>query len=213
MKISILKQSALLVLLGLLAPGAYGALLTFDEVIAGETTFAFDGDGDGVDDVIFTTTDPGGFNTAGPGANMTYIDEPGLEGTSLLDPDLRVDFLVGAVDSITFGFALNSETEDDFANFYLYDSLDNLIATASQVGLYTLPDGVNRSNFPEGLISLSFSGVASYGLFDFTSDYGRYIIDNMEGTFGTTEVAEPGTLALLGIGLLGMGLIRQRRIP
>lgn len=154
MKILTLEHLALFFLLGMLAPNAFGALLTFDEVVAGATTFAFDGDG--VDDVIFTTTDPSVFNTAGPGANMTYIDEPGLEGTSLLNPDLRVDFQVGAVDSLTFGFALNSFTEDEFAFFDLYDSLDNLIASVSQVGLYTFPDGFNRSNFPEGLI---FGGV------------------------------------------------------
>ncbi|MBA2624599.1 MAG: hypothetical protein H0U89_03195 [Acidimicrobiia bacterium] len=81
--------------------------ITFNQVITGARTFSFDGDGDGLPDVIFSTTDPAGFNTTGPGSNQMFINEPGLEGTALLNPDLRVDFLVGAEDSLQFGFALN----------------------------------------------------------------------------------------------------------
>jgi len=36
-------------------------------------------------------------------ANQQFIDEPGLEGTSDLDPDLRADFLNGATGSLAFG--------------------------------------------------------------------------------------------------------------
>lgn len=204
----------LLAALALVGTNASAALITFDAVVVGETSFGFDGDGDSLDDVIFSTSDPLGFRTAGPGPNQSFINEPGLEGTSLLDPDLRVDFLVGAVNSIAFGFALNSTTEDDFASFSLYDSADNLIASTSLLGLYTLPDGVNRSSFPEGFLSLSFNGLASYGLFDFTSDAGRFIIDNFQGTFGTTEeisVPEPTTLSLLGAALLFASVARRRR--
>lgn len=205
--------TVLMLVLGLLiaSPGkTVAALLTFDDLIAGATSYSFDGDGDLIDDVIFTTTDPFGFNTVGPGSNMSYIHQPGLEGTSLLSPDLRVDFLVGAVGSLGFGFALDSFTEDDTASFYVYDAADNLLASVAQFGLYTLPDGIHPSNFPEGYISTSFSGVGSYALFDFTSDVGRYIIDDFEGTFGTTEVPEPTTLLLLGSGLVGVAVLRRK---
>jgi hypothetical protein len=168
---------------------ANAAILTFDDLIYGETSYGFDGDGDGVDDVLFTTTDPEGFRTIGPGTNMTYINEPGLEGTSLLATDLRVDFLVGAVNSLSFGFALDSYTEDDTATISVYDYSDTLLATVTQNGFYTTtPYGT--SSFPEGHISVSFSGVATYATFDFTSDWGRFIIDNLEGEFGTTERPE-----------------------
>ena len=56
---------------------AGSAIITFDDVISGEVSYGFDGDGDLIDDVIFSTIDPLGFNTVGPGANMTYIAEPG----------------------------------------------------------------------------------------------------------------------------------------
>ena len=49
-------------LTGLLILGVFGvanaALLTFDDLITGQTTYSYDGDGDAIDDVIFTTTDP-----------------------------------------------------------------------------------------------------------------------------------------------------------
>lgn len=192
------------------------ALITFDDAISGATSYSFDGDGDSIDDVIFTTTDPSGFNTVGPGANMSYIDEPGLEGSTLINPDLRVDFLVGAIDFLRFGFALDDfqETVNTHASFEVYNSADMLLASAFEYGLYTLPDGTNRSNFPEGIIDVSFAGTAAYAIFDFNNDITggqRYIIDNFEGTFGSSEVPEPSSLLLMGIGLAGLGLVRRKK--
>ena len=190
---------------------AKAALITFDSLVMGQTSFGFDGDGDSLNDVIFSTTDPLGFNTIGPGLFMTHINEPGLEGTSLLNPDLRVDFLVGATGFLNFGFALNSVTEDDTASFSVFDASNNLLASSTLLGFFTLPDSINQSSFPEGYISTTFPGVASYATFDFTSDFGRYIIDNFEGNFGTTErVPEPATLLLLGSGFAVMAMIRRK---
>jgi len=206
---------SLVAALGLVCASASAdaAILTFDDLITGQTSYAFDGDGDGVNDVVFTTTDPAGFNTVGPGTNMTYIREPGLEGTSLLDPDLRVDFLVGAENGLKFGFAVDSEFEGpgSFASFSVFDAAGTLLASSTQPGLFTTPDGVNPSNYPEGMIDVAFGGRAAYALFNFNSDFGRFIIDDFEGTFGTTEVPEPASLTLLALGLAGMRAFRRAR--
>lgn len=196
---------------------SYATIINFNDAIMGQTSYKFDADNDGKYDVIFSTTDPYGFNTAGPGSNMTYIQEPGLEGTALLNPDLRVDFLTKAKDSLKFGFALDSSSPgaDTWTSFYVYDATGNLLASDTKFGLYTKPDGVNDSNFPEGQISVNFSGVAAYALFDFNSESGRYIIDNFEGTYGSTEVPtvpEPSTLLLLGAALTGAGLLRKKMV-
>jgi hypothetical protein len=197
---------------------SHASVITFNDAITGATTYQFDSDSDGINDVIFSTSDPSGFNTVGPGANMTYISEPGLEGTALLNTDLRVDFLNQAKNSLSFGYALDSASanSDTWTKFLVYDAGGNMLASATSYGQYTYPDGVNKSNYPEGEISVIFSGIASYALFDFNSDYGRYIIDNFTGTYGSTEVPpnpavpEPSTFILFGVGLAGLGFLRRR---
>ncbi|MBN1380986.1 MAG: PEP-CTERM sorting domain-containing protein [Deltaproteobacteria bacterium] len=188
---------------------SFATVETFDDLITGQTSYGFDADNDGMDDVVFSTTDPYGFNTVGPGEYMTYIQQPGLEGTSLLNPDLRVDFLTKAKDYLKFGFALDSDSDnaDTWTSFKVYDAAGNEIASDFEYGYYTYPNGTDPSNYPEGVIEVTFTGIAAYALFDFSSDYGRYIIDNFEGTYGTTEVPtipEPATIILLGLGVVGL---------
>jgi hypothetical protein len=163
-----MKKKLLVLATGMFLAGIVGvanaAIITFDDAISGATSYEFDGDGDLINDVTFSTTDPYGFNTAGPGSNMTYIEEPGLEGTSLLVEDLRVDFFNGAVDKLAFGFALNSFTEDDIANFKVFNSSGELLSSTTITGTYTTTSS-GQSNFPEGYLEVIFSGVASYSGF------------------------------------------------
>ena len=197
----------------LAASPAAATIITFDDAISGATTFNFDADNDGLDDVTFSTTDPAGFNTAGPGPNQQFINEPGLEGTTLLNPDLRVDFLVGAEGSLKFGFAINQG--DDLAGaivFSVFDAGNNLLASATG-------DAVKgTSSFPEGLLTVTFAGTAAYATFDFNNSIAgqRYIIDNFEGAFGTTEnpVPEPAIWLqlILGFGVAGAALRSGRRL-
>ncbi|XWK89171.1 MAG: PEP-CTERM sorting domain-containing protein [Phormidium sp.] len=214
-KLSMVTAGSVFIALGTIS-SAQGAIITFNDAISGAPSYSFDGDGDGINDVIFTTTDPNGFNTVGPGPNMTYVQQPGLEGTSLLPVDLRVDFLVGAENYLKFGFALNSGTESPqtFTSFQVYDRNNNLLASDLEYGRYTYPNGTMPSSFPEGVIETNFTGVAAYALFNFSSDFGRYLIDNFEGNFGTTEVSVPepaSTLGLLALGTLGAGSMLKRQ--
>lgn len=215
---SFLRATASALLVGAIAASpASAAVITFDTLVSGVTSYGYDGDADGIKDVIFSTTDPFGFNTAGPGSNMTYIHEPGIEGTSLLNPDLRVDFLRRATGSLTFGYALDSSVSAPayFGSIRLFDTGGIEIASASQQGAFTTtipPTGL--SSFPEGEISVSFAGEAAYAIFDFTSEFGRYIVDDVAGTFGSTErppLPEPATLVLLGVGLAGLGFSRRMK--
>ena len=190
---------------------AQAALLTFDDAISGATSYSFDGDGDLINDVIFTTTDSSGFNTVGPGPNQLYIDEPGLEGTTLLSPDLRVDFLNGAITNLSFGFAMSYPLTTPLnvgVTFAVYNNSDTLLGSIYQAADFTLPNGTDPSDFPEALVSLDFLGIASYAVFDFSGSSTRYIVDNFEGTFGSTEnipeVPVPAAVWLFGTALFGL---------
>lgn len=191
---------------------ASAAQITFNDVVTGATSYAFDGDGDGIKDVTFSTTDPGGFRTIGPGLNQSYILEPGLEGTSLLPVDLRVDFAKGPTGTLTFAFALNSSVAAPAyaATFQVFDASGTLLGENTVAGAYTATSS-GSSSFPEGVLSVSFAGTASYGLFNFTSQSGRYIIDNFTGNFGSApDVPEPSNLALAAAGLMAFMLARAR---
>ena len=200
--------------------------LTFDDAISGATSYSFDQNKDGIVDATFSTTDPSGFNTVGPGPNMTFINEPGLEGTTTLSPDLRVSFPLGAVGSLGFGFAMSSSiaTPNLTVTFRVYDASNNLLATATQTAAFTQPVPPTPSSYPEGQVSVSFSGTAAYATFDFNgTDASRYILDNFTGTFGSserpTEAAPPANiptlsewgLILLSTLLAGVALYTSRR--
>jgi hypothetical protein len=193
---------------------ARAAVLTFTNDIIGQTSYVVDVDNDGIDDVRISTTDPGGFNSIGPGLNQTYIQEPGLEGTSLQDPDLRIEFLAGALRQLSFAFALLSDAEGPgtFASVAVYDIEDNLLGTSAAPGLFTMTQA-GTSSFPEGILTVNFAGTASYGHFNFSSDFGRYIIDNVEGAFGASEIPEPWTAPLVIFGTAMIALRRAARWP
>ncbi len=162
------KMAGLCARVALLMPLAaclQGATVTFSNLVAGATSYGFDGDGDTIADVVFSTTDPLGFNTSGPGPFQLYVYQAGLEGTSLLNPDLRVDFLHGATGSIQFGFAVNSQAPgaNVFAGFQLFDAGNNLLGSATVLGA-RFPIPPIQSTFAEGQLSLMFSGRAAYGL-------------------------------------------------
>ncbi|WP_292748388.1 PEP-CTERM sorting domain-containing protein [Nostoc sp. NMS4] len=100
------------------------------------------------------------------------------------------------------------EGSNTFAAFNLFDANGNSLASAQELAV------LGTSDFPEGEIQLNFSGVAAYGTFNFSSDFGRYIIDNFEGNFGFTEVVtsvpEPATILGSGIAL-GVGALFHKR--
>jgi len=97
-------------------------------------------------------------------------------------------------------------------------AVDNAIAT---LGLF---DGNSSTTAPDGFLSMGdkgqinfnlSSGVATTGLFLYIGEVG----DNGEAAAGTitvrntpVSIAEPGTFALAGLALAGLGLLRSRKV-
>lgn len=208
---------------------SHAAIVTFDKLVEGTSRFTLDADGDYMRDVTFSTTDPAGFSRDGPSVgHQNYISGPGLEGTSELAPDVRVDFLQGAVGPLSFAFVMDPRPSSSLrlpipgVTFSVFDPSHVLIASVSAGADYTKKmDPKQVSQFPEARLTATFSGVASYALFDFDSvESRRYMLDNFAGTFGSSEgvpptegipaIPEPRTAILLAFGLATVLLMTQR---
>ena len=189
--------------------------IDFETLLATQSVFGFDFNNDGIDDVRFSTTNPGGFNTGGPDPS-TQVHATGqvLETSSLSAPDIRVDFLGGATGPLQVGFALLTDVGelDQGLLIEVFDQADNQLGATFQRGeLLPITTGLGSgvSGFPEGLISVSFPGVASYALLDATTTGTRFVIDDFTGTFSPETIPEPGSLAVLGFS--GLVLLGRRR--
>jgi hypothetical protein len=190
-------------------------VVDFETLVATQAVFGFDINNDGIDDVRFSTTNPGGFNTGGPDPS-TQVHATGqvLETSSLSAPDIRVDFLGGATGPLQVGFALLTDVGelDQGLLIEVFDQANNQLGSTFQRGeLLPITTGLGSgvSGFPEGLISVSFPGVASYALLDATTTGTRFVIDDFTGTFSPETIPEPGSLPVLGFS--GLVLLGRRR--
>lgn len=75
-----------------------------------------------------------------------------------------------------------------------------------------LPIGYNSNSVIAGTLTLASQSFTTLGLID--GVYESYLPseDFVRMVISTASVLEPGTLALLGIGLLGMELARRKRV-
>jgi hypothetical protein len=218
MNINIIKSGIIGLALGLSNISNAG-IITFDDPIAlSEPTYSADGDGDSIIDVVFSTSDVGnfGFYSGGPGSNQLYTDGIGL-GFSYPD-QFKIDFIHGAVNNLNFGMIFGNFIGVggiDELTFSVFDSSNNELASVTQIADYTLLNGGNQSSYPETLVNISFSQVASYAtITSLNGPSSDFFIDNFSGTFGSSErasVPEPSTLAILTLSLIGLTARRFKK--
>lgn len=128
--------------------------------------------------------------------------------------DLTTAGFNAATDLVT-GFTLNVRIKDDSNSFFDFFE----IAFADLPGLlgdrtWFSPIGNNTAGpSVEGLLSLNGNGLLSVSVGSIAGDF---LIDKSSLTATgmsdvRSQVPEPGVLALVGIGLLGMGIARRHR--
>lgn len=153
----------------------------------------------------------------GSNALALVEQDPSANFSNEPSPNTIMFFLTGSAvlnyaPGFDTGFSFYYSTVSFPAVVNVYDGLNatgNLIGSINLNALGAGPDPLNPfSNWAIG--ALSFSGLARS--IDFGGTVNQVGFDNI--TFGSTNpnrVPEPGTLALLGLGLAGVGLSRRRK--
>lgn len=165
------------------APGDYSALGV------GNVTFK------GVDDTLRVASDyAGSFNTTG----RLYLENGPYDSTMAYS--IRFEF-TAPVDA--FGF--NWGAADDVWLLSAYDSSNNLLDSL----LLTATGPSNSGEY----FGIAASGIAYATLIDQSGDAGDYVmIDRFTyGAQGGNELPEPASMALVGLGLVGLAALRKRK--
>jgi PEP-CTERM motif len=164
---------------------------------AGELSLGFDSGTQGRGSIIWDGTDGGvgGLNDSVPGS----VDPNGLGGVAL-----------NGVGETQFTIQVIDTTVDHRLELTVWDTLGNM-DTVTKTVLAGFAGNLNIG-FAEFNPLLDFSTVGAMELFmEGINDPSGGAEIRLKLVSTTTPVSEPGTLAVLGLGLAGLGLARRRR--
>ena len=202
------KSTFLALVAVLLSPMAANADLitsSADSSLSGSTLIDFNAETHGTFDS--RSFDSGAVTFAGPGMTVQsqYCGASGDGqyggGGNCIGTPLGTSFSIVFADPVSaFGFSWGAADQAWTMNVYGAGGLLESLSIAAQVYPHR---GFIGSNGSAGNITSVYMSASSF-------DY--ILLDDFQYKSGSTSsVPEPGTLALLGIGLAGMGLMRRRK--
>lgn len=153
---------------------------------------------------LYASLDGHGNLGGGLAANVVSSAQGSLSGTVLNFTGFGLlDVNLSAAGDTAFENYLNGDSEVDAiggrADLSYTESASNSVLNSNDPGTTPLPD---RNN-PNALVGACYNGTAV------TGDWCLQGTLNTRGT--AAEIPEPGTLVLISMGLLGVGLVRRRR--
>ena len=191
-----LRGAAVAIALLVPAPAAQAGLITMDELIFQPLN------GVSVKGVTFSTADASARFGQPSGGVGSHVSEPAAFG--VVGTTLTLDF-AAPTSFLSFGFALNTtgSAGDDGVSVELLDS-----ASASLGTFTALTDSLTNAGFEEGMFDVSAAGISRAVIeFSHLDTASAWLLDNVEFEMA---MPEPGALAIFGLGLLGLGLVRRR---
>ena len=191
--LSVLSPAAVAIALALAAPTASAFVINFDAIAAGTLVNA---PISGVTFQLDNGHSPSVSNVAGP---LNASPPNGLINTEAFELGTPAGNL-----SLTFANPVsNLSLSLTFENGNIgYEVFQGAVSTLGNLVFDGFPLDTNTLDLS------AFTGVTAVRLtHTFPNDY--YVIDNV--SFDVTDVPEPATVALLGLGLLGLGINRRRK--
>ena len=154
-----------------------------------------------------TYEEPPAFFTSQDSNQNVDLSSPGNQG--FVGVAQTVSTIHSAVDALSF-YVGTQDTE--FASYAIPGS-DALVINGTQVGTYTnnnvTTDNVNWQQFSHQFTAtrIAFDSALPAGA---SANHTIFDTVYMEETSGPVAAPEPASLALLGVGLLGVGVVRRR---
>ena len=103
---------------------------------------------------------------------------------------------------------------DTYNDLIFYDVNGNVIQTitgASLIAAFNGQSGNQQADSSNIYVNLAFAPGEQFTSFAFTTTGVAFEMDNVSVGFNATSVPEPGSVALLGLGLAALGVSRRRK--